>query len=70
LLLVKINKPGIQHDISEGITSALTVYRNIFDRQSERITHQLKVGWSENRYVVKKNTEYLSFASLRIFVFK
>jgi len=36
----------------------------MFDRESEGITRQLKVGLSENRNVVKKNPEYLSVASL------
>ena len=64
MLLIKINKPEIQYNISENIKSVLTVYRNMFDRESEGITRQLKVGLSENRNVVKKNPEYLSVASL------
>jgi hypothetical protein len=50
---MKINKFGIQYDISENIRSALTVYRSIFDGQLEGITRQLKVRWSENKYIVK-----------------
>jgi hypothetical protein len=56
-LLVDTDKIGIQYDVSEDITSVWTVHKNLFDRESEGITCQDEVGWSENWYVVKKNNE-------------